>query len=107
MPRPRLLRSDEQPEVTFETNVARVLFEQAERLHMPFAHESMFETREALDEPEAALTRLMRPPTFKQFASEDVARDVSVDWHPEEMLRSAGTRRTGSGQRKLLCESDG
>ena len=85
-----MLRSVEQPEVTFETRVAMVSFEHAERLHIPFAQESMDETMEAFALLEAVLMRLTRPPTLRQEAEEDVASEVSVDWHWEERLRGQG-----------------
>ena len=94
-PRPSDWRSDEHPDVTFETRVARVSLVQAARLHIPFAHESMLETMEALEELDDALTRLMRPPTLRQDASEEAAREVSVDWHPEERLRAGRTGVSG------------
>ena len=88
LPRPRDERSEEQPDVTFETRLARVSLVHAARLHIPLAHESMLETMEALAELDDALTRLIRPPTLRQEASEEVAMEVSVDWHPEERLRA-------------------
>ena len=96
LPRPRDERSEEQPDVTFETRLARVSLEHAARLHIPLAQESTLETTEALVELDAALTRLRSPPTLRQEASEEVAREVSVDWQPEERLRGGdGGRERG------------
>ena len=102
LPSPRLLRSEEQPEVTFATRVARVALVQASRLQRPLAHESMLDTMEALALLEEALTIEIRPPTLRHDASEEAARDVSVSWHPEERLRGLSARElTGAGGKVL------
>ena len=103
--RPSDSRSDEQPEVTLETTVARVSFEQAALLQSPVAHVLMGETMEVFADEDEEAMRPTRACAFKQDASDDVTSAASVSWHCEERLKLAGMAQWMSANDRISSAS--